>query len=399
MVGSEVIGDLLIKLLILLVVAKVFGWIATYFKQPSVLGELLAGVVLGPSILGIIHPLIGEVGGLSTHILTFLAEIGVIILLFQVGLESKLSKLLKVGFASVLVAFAGVIFPFALTFSFFASMGYSTLIGVFVGATFSATSIGITMRVLEDMKKIDTTEARIILGAADIDDVIALIALSILIGIVEAGSVSYFNIGKIAVFAVLFLVASLFIGFAISGALHKMLEKLKVVRTFIYTSFIFALGFAYLANAIGLATIVGAFVAGLVLERSKDRPKLEEKLKPLANIFVPIFFVMAGVKLNLHVLFNLQNLPIIFVLIGIAILGKMLSGFFAYCPHGKKVNKLAVSLGMIPRGEVGLIFATYGLAYGVLDQYLYAIVVVVIMLTTFVTPTPLEWVMEKVKED
>lgn len=395
MAGSEVIGDLIIKLLILLIVARVFGWLATLLKQPSVLGELIAGVILGPSLLGIIQPLSGETGLLSTHLFMFLAEIGIIILLFQVGLESNLHKLIKIGPAAALVAFAGVVFPFLFGYLLFTSLGYETIVAVFIGATLTATSVGITMRVLEDMHKINTNEARIILAAADIDDVLALITLSVIIGVIEVGVISYFNIGKIIVFAVVFLVASFFAGFFASDMLYKIFQRLKVARTFVFTSLIFALTFAYIANAIGLATIVGAFVAGLALQRSKDKVKIHHRIQTIGSIFVPIFFVMAGVMLDIRILFDTEVLPLILGLLAIAVVGKMLAGLFAF---GKvKVNKLAIGLGMIPRGEVGLIFATYGLTYGVITQNLYAIIVVVVMLTTFVTPTPLELVMEKVK--
>lgn len=376
MSGSEDIGILILKLLVIIASAKFAGILAEKVKQPAVLGEILAGVVLGPSIFGLIQP--GQ-----ESVLAFLAEIGVILLLFEVGLESNLQQLLKAGLASLLVASIGVAVPFALGYYYMIATGATTLVALFVGATLTATSVGVTMRVFSDLKKIQSEEAKVILGAAVIDDVIGLIILSVLVGVVETGTVSMFGIGKILLYSIVFLVASIAIGIRFTPFIFRIVHGLGIRRTFIVSAFLFALALAFIANKIGLATIVGAFAAGLILEQTQHKEHIIERIKPVSNLFVPIFFVMAGVYLNVWSMLEPGVLRLVFVLLAIAIVGKMASGLGCV---KTKAKRFAVGLGMIPRGEVGLIFASYGLVNGLANDALYSILVAVVMLSTLIVP-------------
>jgi len=316
MSGSAELGALILKLIIILASAKFAGILAEKLKQPSVLGELLAGVVLGPSIFHLIEP--GH-----EPVLTFLAEIGVIVLLFEVGLESDIYKLLKAGLASSLVALIGVAVPFGLGFLYAYTAGFDTLLSIFIGATLTATSVGVTMRVFQELKKVQSEESKVILGVAVIDDIIGLIILSVLISIIETGKVSLLGIGKTFFLAVLFLVLTIAIGIKFAPFFLRLVQTLKFRRTFIMSAFIFALALAFIANQIGLATIVGAFAAGLVLAQTKTREKVEHSIKPVSHLFVPIFFVMAGSYLDIWSLFEPGVVRLVLALTGVAIVGKI----------------------------------------------------------------------------
>jgi Kef-type K+ transport system membrane component KefB len=381
---THVLGAILLELLIIIILAKIAGWLFHKMNQSAVLGELMVGLILGPSLFNILNPETAE-------IFIFLAEFGVILLLFEVGLESNIYKLLKVGVASTLVAVVGVVLPFMLGYYYYIFLGQTSLIALFIGATLTATSVGITMRIFAEKKKINTNEGKIILGAAIIDDVIGLIILSVLVGIIEAGKVSLFNIGKISVLSIVFLAGSIFIGIKFAPYLLKLTEKFKVKRTYAITAIIFAFGLAFIANSIGLATIVGAFAAGLILEVREDKDHIREKIKPLVDIFVPIFFVHAGMLMDVRTLFDAKIIVPILVLFVIAVIGKIVSGWAAI---KVKAKKLVIGIGMVPRGEVGIIFATFGLTNKIIDSSLYALVVVVIMLTTFIAPPLLTWAMK-----
>ena len=376
MSAEKIIAETLLAVVAILLGAKVFGYLAEKIKQPAVLGELIGGVILGPSLLGIIQPGHNE-------ILTFLAEIGVIILLFEVGLESNIYQLLKVGWASLFVAIIGIVAPLGLGYLYMSMSGNAPLVSVFVGATLAATSVGVTMRVLGEINKINSKEGKIILGAAVIDDILGLIILSVLVGIVEAGKVSFFNIGKISFLSILFLVITCWAGIKFAPKIYNIIKKMKAKRTFIVSALIFALFASYVASWIGLATIVGAFAAGLVLEQVEHKHHIEERLKPLSAIFVPIFFIMAGAYMDVRTLAKIEILLPIVVITIIACIGKWVAGLGAI---GTGTNKTAIGVGMIPRGEVGLIFAAIGLSMGLIQAELYSMLVVVVMLTTFVTP-------------
>ncbi len=381
--------DHILTLILILAAAKLAGFIAERLKQPAVLGELLVGIILGPSLLGLIHA--------DVEVLVFIAEIGVILLLFDVGLKSNIDELLTAGKTSSLVAIIGVVVP--LLFGYIYStefLGLDPIIAFFVGATLTATSVGVTMRVLSDMRKVKSEEGKVILGAAVIDDILGLILLSILVDIVASGHLSIFNVGKISLLSAAFLALSIFLGIKLAPRIIRLAEHLHVRRTFIITSFIFALSLAYIANSIGLATIVGSFAAGLVLEKTQNKIQFQKKIKPVADLFVPVFFVMSGVMVNISTISNMDIIITGLVLTVIAIIGKLVAGLGCW---GSTAKILPVGIGMVPRGEVGLIFASFGLTHALIQEDMYSILIIVIILTTLITPPLLVQLMRKIKHE
>src|SRR3989338_669609 len=388
------ISYILVRIVIILIAAKIGGYIAEKLKQPSVLGELAAGIILGPSLFNFINPYEPDS---AFQLLHFLGEIGVILLLFQIGLESNIHQLLKAGLTSTLVATIGVAVPVALGFAYsmyaIADIGFN---GAFlIGATLAATSVGITMRVLSEIKKVNSHEGKIILGAAVIDDIIGLVILSVVAGLVSgAGQSIPLVVSKTILFSVIFLIASIWLGIRYLPKMYTITRPLKINRTFVFSSFVVMMFFAAVADVIGLATIVGAFAAGLIFERLEEKEHFQAKIQPMAHIFVPIFFVVAGLYLDAKALFLPGMLPLVFALTIIAVVGKLVSGFGAI---GTKTSKLAIGIGMIPRGEVGLIFSAFGLAASLITKDIYSALVLVIMITTIVTPPFLVRAMKNIK--
>jgi len=404
-VGHLSVQNFLLSLALILVVSKLFGELFERLRLPSVLGELIAGIILGGSLLAVVPSVAGQVGYDTFHLL---AEIGVCILLFEIGLETDLGDLIKVGPTSTLVAVVGVVAPFILGFFsiiMFQKFGILnadpqlvTIIAITVGATLTATSVGITARVLSDLNKLNTSEAKIILGAAVIDDILGLIILGVVSGLIEAfkggssAGLSLTGIITITFKAFGFLFLSIFIGNLVSKHIFNFIDKLRVRGILFLFSIAFAFFYAYLANLMGLAPIVGAFAAGLVLRKINQFKIVEDNLKPLSDFFTPIFFVMIGAAVDIFVFNpfvegNTNVLIIALVLFLVAVIGKYISG---YAVIKKTVNKMVVGIGMIPRGEVGLIFAQVGLNYGVFNSKLFSAVTVMVMLTTFVAPPLLQ---------
>ncbi len=400
--GYYSIEHFFIALALILIFSKVFGELAERIKQPSVLGELVAGIILGGSVLAIVPSVAGMAGYNTFHLL---AEVGVAILLFEIGLETDLKDLIKVGFTSMLVAIVGVIVPFALGFAsilVFEKYGmlgnvdpnFTILIAITAGATLTATSVGITARVLSDMNRLQSGEAKIILGAAVIDDILGLIILGVVSGLIESSesgigvSVSAASVGIIFLKAFGFLFAAIIIGNLISKRLFNLVEKMRVRGVLLLSALSFAFIFAFLASLVGLAPIVGAFAAGLVLANTNQFKSIEERLKPVSDFFTPIFFIMVGAAVDVSVFnpFVKENIPILLIaltLFIVAVVGKLVSGFAVL---QKGIKKSVVAVGMIPRGEVGLIFAQMGLTYGIFTSELFSAVTVMVMLTTFIAP-------------
>ncbi|MGI9554105.1 MAG: cation:proton antiporter [Thermodesulfobacteriota bacterium] len=403
--GHLTVEKFLIALVLILIVSKVFGEIFERFKLPSVLGELIAGIILGGSMLAIVPSAAGMVGYDTFHLL---AEVGVAILLFEIGLETDLGDLIKVGPTSTLVAIVGVVAPFLFgVFSILAFQKYgilttdpklTTIIAITTGATLTATSVGITARVLSDMNKLNTRESKIILGAAVIDDILGLIILGVVSGLIEAfksGDESGIQITQIITImfkAFGFLFISILIGNLVSKYLFNFVDKLRVRGILFLFSIAFAFFYAYLASVVGLAPIVGAFAAGLVLRKTNQFKLIEDNLKPVSDFFTPIFFVMIGAAVDIFVFNplvpgNSNILLIALILFVVAVIGKYISG---YVVTNKSINSRVIGIGMIPRGEVGLIFAQVGLNYGVFDSRLFSAVTVMVMLTTFIAPPLLQ---------
>jgi Kef-type K+ transport system membrane component KefB len=407
LVGAQGHGDsmssLLLALVVLLPCAKLGVLAAERLGQPAVMGELIAGMLLGN---------IGLVGLHSLHYLKtdpaleMLANLGVILLLFEVGLDSSLADLLKVGLSSLLVAVIGVILPFGLGWFTSALLlsDHSIYVHAFIGATLCATSVGITARVLQDIHKIRTREARIILGAAVIDDVLGLIVLAIITGLITAASSgSVLSLGSIVWLiakVIIFLIGSLAIGIFLIPRLFRQMAKAKMKGLLFSLCLAFCFLLSYLATLIDLASIVGAFAAGLILEGipleeylHEDEPSPEDMLHPLSAFLVPLFFLHMGIKMDLNTLVRLDVMGLALALTIAAIVGKQACGIGAL---ERGLNRLSIGIGMIPRGEVGLIFAGVGLTLFVggeriIDEATFAAILVMVVVTTLITPPLLQW--------
>ncbi len=373
------LGVLLATLVIVLLAAKLAGEAAERLGQTAVLGELLAGVLLGPSALNLVH---------ESEVLHFLAEIGVILLLFEIGLHSDLDELITAGVQATAVAAVGVAAPFLLGFGLARVWGFPTLTAVFVGATLTATSVGITARVLADLGRLEDVSARIILGAAVIDDILGLIILALVSGLARTGQFSVPVLLWTLLTSVAFLALALVLGVRLAPWLFRWITRMRVRGVLIVYAVAFCLMLATISERLGLATIIGAFAAGLVLAKTDERAHIQELLRPTADLFVPVFFVTIGLKVQLGV-FNPAQAgagPLLLftgLLAVAAVAGKIVSGLAIY---QRGVARLPVGVGMIPRGEVGLIFAGLGLAAGLGGPPLYASLVAVVMLSTFIVP-------------
>lgn len=387
----------LIQLVLILFSARVVGEIAAYFKAPSVIGELVAGIIIGPSVLGLIE--------ISAPI-QLLAQIGIILLLFEVGIETDIGRLTASGLKSTLVAVGGVIFPFI--FGFWISrylFDLNLLTSLFIGSTLTATSIGITLRVLRDLKKQNSHEAQIIIGAAVLDDIIGIIFLAMLYEFSTSGTVNLWNTGKVLLFIVLFFLLSPLAAKVVSLTIKKWDEKSDIPGLLPTTIVSLILLFAWVAHQLGAPELLGGFAAGLALSRQFFFPfatflhqkpefsqRVEEQMKPIIHLFTPIFFVAIGLSLNLKAIS--WNSKFIWMLTAslfvAAVLGKLVSGFFLI--KEKYRTQLTIGTAMIPRGEVGLIFANVGLTVGVLKDDIYASIILVIALTTLLAPFALRYI-------
>jgi Kef-type K+ transport system membrane component KefB len=401
--SEDAIKPLLLALVILLPAAKLSGWIVEKFGQPPVLGELLAGMLLGNlSLVGFsgLDYLKSDPG------LEILSGLGVILLLFEVGLESSLADLLKVGLSSLFVAIIGVILPFGLGWlvSSLLLSGQSFYVHAFIGATLCATSVGITARVLKESNKLKTREARIILGAAVIDDVLGLVVLAVISGlIVGAGTGASIGAGTVVWLVMkvsIFLAGSLMLGVFFVPRFMRQVAKAKSKGMLFTFALAFCFFLSYLSTVIGLAAIVGAFAAGLILEAvpfqeflHEDERSPEEMLHPISAFLVPIFFLYMGIKIELASLFRFEVIGLALALTFVAIVGKQACGLGAL---EKGLNRLAIGLGMVPRGEVGLIFAGVGLKLNIggqpiLNENVFAAILVMVIVTTLLTPPLLQW--------
>ncbi|MGC1308037.1 MAG: cation:proton antiporter [Phormidesmis sp.] len=421
-VGSLVIGGILLSLITVFIAAKVGGELCARLNLPSVLGELIGGVVVGVSALNLIVFPEGDlipVSGLMNLIqmtsganpetmlkvfsgeseaLSVLAELGVIILLFEIGLESDLKELIRVGPQAAVVAVIGVVVPFvAGTAGLIAFFGVGTIPAVFAGAALTATSIGITAKVLAEMQQLSSREGQIIIGAAVLDDVLGIIVLAVVASLAKTGEIEITNVIYLVLGAAAFLIGSILIGRLLSPLFVSLVDQLQTRGQLIITSLIFAFVLSYIAAAIQLETILGAFAAGLILAETSKRKELEEQITPIADMLVPVFFVTVGAHTDISVLnplvpANREGLIIASFLVVVAIIGKTITGYAVFGQPG--INRLAVGFGMIPRGEVGLVFAGVGAASGVLSESLDAAIIVMVIVTTFIAPPLLRLVFD-----
>jgi Kef-type K+ transport system membrane component KefB len=403
---------ILVGLAVMLLVAKLGGEIFQRVRQPPVLGELIGGIVLGNLAL---FGFMGLEPLKTNEVIAAVAELGVILLLFEVGLESNLKDLRAVGWSSLLVALLGVVVPFMLGWGVSAYFlpGEPRLVHIFIGATLCATSVGITARVFKDLGKLATREARIILGAAVIDDVLGLVILAVVAGTIEAtltgGSLAPLGIGLIAGKALVFLVAAIVLGQFVVPVLLRGAGRLESNGVLLTLAISFCLLLSWLAAQLDLAPIVGAFAAGLVLDevhyqpaRARAERNLQELLQPVSQILVPIFFVLMGMRVDLRIFGHAGLLGFALALTLAAIAGKQICALGVL---GRKTNRLAIGLGMIPRGEVGLIFAGIGATLflpdgsgvnqPVIGPATFGAVVIMVVITTLVTPPLLKWSLER----
>ena len=417
--GSDVIGENLLWLAIIILAARLFAPLAQRVGFPAVLGELLLGVVLGN--LGLIGIHYFDTIA-ADPIIKFMAELGVIILLLQIGLETRLADLARVGIRATAVGAVGIAIPFVL--GAFA-VGPLLLPGkefnayLFLGATLAATSVGITGRVFRDLGKLKLPEAQIVLGAAVIDDVLGLVILAVVSSLVQAGTVSVGQVVWIIGKSVLFLGGSIAIGHAIAPAILRWLSRLDSSQSMLFSIVLVSgLFLAWLAHTIGLAPIIGAFAAGLLFEpvflKHFETPKVvqeiepllpsavdpekmqkfrailerhtshqhEHMMEPIGYFFVPVFFVLTGMQVDLATLSDPMTVAIALGVTAAAVVGKLAAGFAA----GKSMNPWLVGWGMVPRGEVGLIFAMVGKQLGVMSESMFSVIVIMVILTTLVTP-------------
>ena len=372
------LGAFLLAFAAALVAAKLFGDLAERIGQPAVLGELLAGILVGPSLLGLVP--------LSVGILV-LAEIGVLLLLFEVGLETDLEELLAVGGPALAVAFAGMALPFGGGWALTRLLGYGQLAAIFVGASLTATSIGITARVLAQLNTLKTREGQIILGAAVADDVLGLVVLATVTRVAESGAVQTSVVLRSAGFALGFVVVAVVAGGFVGRHLVRVVGRSSARGALVAASVAFAMLVAWLAKKAESAPIVGAFAAGLALARTNRRHDIDAALKPVVDVFAPIFFVSVGAQADVRLLnpFAAENRTGLLLGLGLTVvgfLGKFAAGFVA----GRNVDRAFIGAGMVPRGEVGLIFASVGLQTGALPQSIFIAVLLAVFLTTFITP-------------
>jgi len=373
-------AHILLMLVVMLAAAKLLAELGERASQPAVLGELLAGLILGDSLLRLVNP--------KDEILHILAELGAVLLLFEIGLESDITELFRVGWRSLWVAVIGVVTPAVLGFGVSVLLGQPTMTAAFIGATLTATSVGITARVMKDLNILRWGESQIVLGAAVADDVIGLLILAVFSGLVQGETLSAWQIGKVLVLALVFLAGALTVGLKASHVLLKVAEQMRARAALVTAALVFCFLLAALAQLVGLAPIVGAFSAGLVLARTEHRIRITERAGAIADMLVPIFFVMMGAQMNLRAIdvttpAGLSIVGLAALLIVVAILGKLASGLAVW---RTRMRPWLVGVGMVPRGEVGLIFATIGLQQKVFDITVYTAVLILVMVTTLVTP-------------
>nr|WP_242028891.1 cation:proton antiporter [Coleofasciculus sp. FACHB-712] len=410
-----VLAGVLLSLVVIYIASKLGAELAKQFDFPPVLGELVAGVIVGVSAL---HLIVFPESGLSasdsavmtvlqwinhlspaaltsvyesqSEVISVLAELGVIILLFEIGLESDLKQLKEVGSQAAIVACVGVAVPFAAGTAGLMMFFHTPAIpAIFAGAALTATSIGITSKVLSELGQLKSKEGQIIVGAAVIDDVLGIIVLAVVASLAKTGEIDVANVIYLIVSATAFLLGSILLGGIFNQTFNAIVEKFKTRGNVVMPAFIFAFFMAFLGSAIHLEAILGAFAAGLVLDETDARNELDELVKPIADLLVPIFFVTVGARADLGVLNptvpeNRAGILIAAFLMVVAILGKVVTGWAVFGQPG--INRLAIGVGMIPRGEVGLVFAGIGSASGVLDKPLEVSIIIMVILTTFLAP-------------
>ncbi len=369
-------AKVLFALFIMLISAKLLAELFERLKQPAVVGEILAGVIIGPSLLGLVAP---------SATLDIIAEIGVIFLLFNVGLETKPQDVLSVGKHAVLVGVLGVILPFAAGYSISISWGGSTVESLFLGAALVATSVGITARVLGSLGLLERESARIILGAAIIDDILGLIILSVISGF-SKGGVNYWTLFGTVGLAVGFTVFIATVGAKMMTRLAPKINGLRMSKPFFNAGLILCLGLSFAANYIGVAAIIGAFLAGMAMsEATEDNPKMHKLSAGVMEFLVPFFLVNIGMQLNLGIFRDTSVILFAIIITIAAILTKFIGCGLGAIGTGKK-QAAQVGVGMVPRGEVGIVVAQIGLGLAAISDKYFGAVLFMAIATTLIAP-------------
>lgn len=368
-------AKILLQLFVLLAAAKIGDEIFKRLGQPTIIGEILAGVVVGPAVLGWYE--------INPETLLF-AEIGVVLLLFQIGVETRLADLLRVGPTAAAVGGLGVVFPMAAGYGLGLLFGYPLEVSVFLGAALTATSVGITSRVLRTIGALRTVAGRVILGAAIIDDVLAMLILAVAAGL-AAGGVDVTRVATLLGLAVAFIVIVVVAGTGILRRRRSLLTVPQFAETPFLPGMIIMLGLAATAAAIGLAAIIGAFLAGMVVGESRERPALEREVAPVAAFFTPFFFGSIGAQVDVAGLLDPGAIVLLAALTAVAVITKFAGALLGAVRLGMARAAL-VGWGMVPRGEVGIVVAGLGLQLGAIQGETYSVVVGMAILTTLIVP-------------
>ncbi len=371
---------MLINLFLLYVAARVAGALLARAKLPGVVGELLAGVIIGPHALRLLlqSPAIGAFNDLFAHL-------GVVFLLFIVGLETDPTSLLRVGRSSVLVGTLGVVAPFGMGYLLMQGLGYPLAESLFVATALTATSVGITARVLADLRLLGTVVAHVIMGAAVFDDILGMLALALVSGL-TSGALRAGEVVLLVVETAAFLVLALLLG---RPAVHRLTPRLVTKdagqdRVFAF-AIVLCLGFSALAEVIGLAGIIGAFFAGLLFAETQEAEPLRRAMHPIYQFLVPIFFVLTGAQVDLHALGTGPLIGLGLLVTAVGVVSKMAGCGLGALPLGRR-QALAVGVGMVPRGEVGIVVASLGLSRGVVTRDIYSVIILMCVLTSLLAP-------------
>jgi Kef-type K+ transport system membrane component KefB len=367
--------QLLLVIAAVLIATRALAVLAVAVGQPAILGELVAGVLLGGSVLGILDP--------NELAIKTLAELGLLILLFEIGLSTDLRALTKVGGTALIIAVVGVTLPFVFGFLALSQMGVDRLAAIVCGAALTATSIGVSTRVLSDLGFLQTQEGRVVLGTAVLDDIIGLVILSVVGGLATGVAVTGSGVVRTSAVAFGFVVGAIAVGSFVVPPLFHALRRLKSPATIAVMGLAFAFILAALAGILGSAIIVGAFVAGVLLNRIEHTDQVQQSAAAMGSLLTPIFFASVGASVDVRALAQPRTLLITLVLLLTGAVGKILA---AYVPWWFKGNKALVGVALLPRGEVELIVAQTGLAIGVLDAPLFGAITLMVLATTLISP-------------
>jgi Kef-type K+ transport system membrane component KefB len=368
-------GTLLLSLFLIFTTAKVAAELFEWMRQPGIAGEILAGVLLGPGVLKLVEP---------NELLTAVAQIGVLFLLFRVGLEVKASELIRVGPTATLVAVLGVLVPFAGGWAVLAYTGAARIESLFVGAAMVATSVGITARVLAERKLLQERASRVILAAAVIDDVLGLLILAIVSGL-SKGQINYLELGGTALLAIGFMFLVVRFGARATGHVIPLLEKrLHASELQFHLALVLLLGLSLLAQYAGVAAIIGAFLAGMTLSETVS-VRVHVLSAGVSEFLTPFFLAGIGLNLDISVFAKQNTIILALVILAVAIISKMIGCGLGAWKLGRS-DMFRIGAGMVPRGEVGMVVAQIGASFGVISKDLFAVVVFMAVATTMVAP-------------